>query len=149
MNVELLVVPFDTGVRGWRMGAGPEHLLRAGLEDRLRSAGRSVTSSVIVPARDGGAEIATAFELMANLATAVRGAIEAGRFPLGSPAIATPRRERSPGFRSVPRGLLVRRPRRLQHTRDHDERLPRRLGPRDRDGLVLAQDDGVDSGFRR
>lgn len=82
MNVELLVVPFDTGVRGWRMGAGPEHLMRAGLEDRLRSAGRSVTSSVIVPARDGGAEIATAFELMANLATAVRGAIDAGRFPL-------------------------------------------------------------------
>lgn len=31
MDIQLVLVPYDTARRGWRSGAGPEHLLRAGL----------------------------------------------------------------------------------------------------------------------
>jgi arginase len=82
MNVDLLLVPYDTALRGWRMGAGPERLLEAGLISRLESLGHSVSSSVITPERDAPAEIATAFELMRRVAEQVRAAREQGRFPL-------------------------------------------------------------------
>lgn len=83
MDVDLLIVPYDTGRRGWRMGAGPEHVLRGGLVERLRSAGHAVVSSVIeAEAKDASAEIATAFLLMRRIAGHVREAIGAGRFPL-------------------------------------------------------------------
>ncbi len=83
MEVELLLVPYDTGLRGWRMGAGPDHLVGAGLVSRLNALGYAVASSVVTPERDGvPAEIATAFELMRLLAQRVRAARAAGRFPL-------------------------------------------------------------------
>ncbi|HKH49751.1 MAG TPA: arginase family protein [Thermoanaerobaculia bacterium] len=82
MNVELLLVPYDTALRGWRMGAGPEHLLQAGLISRLEALGHAVSSSVIMTVRDAPAEIGTAFELMRLVAQRVRAAREQGRFPL-------------------------------------------------------------------
>ena len=36
MDIQLLAVPYDSGNRGARMGAGPEKLLDAGLERILR-----------------------------------------------------------------------------------------------------------------
>ncbi len=42
MRVVLIAVPYDSGRRGERMGAGPEHLLRAGLPNRLAQAGHEV-----------------------------------------------------------------------------------------------------------
>ena len=83
MDVQLLIVPYDTARPGWRMGAGPEHLLDGGLAARLVSAGHKVHVSAVAP-QDAGAtaEIGTAFELMRLLAWRVRDAVEAGRFPL-------------------------------------------------------------------
>lgn len=83
MNVALLLVPYDTARRGWRSGAGPGHLLDAGLADHLRRQGHSVDHLVIEddPALPP-AEIRTAFELCRRLAPAVREARAAGRFPL-------------------------------------------------------------------
>lgn len=82
-QVELVLVPYDTGLRGWRMGAGPEHLVGAGLVSRLSASGYLVHTSLVTPERDGPpAEIATAFELMRLLAPRVRAALAAGRFPL-------------------------------------------------------------------
>ena len=84
MDVELLLVPYDTARRGFRCGAGPEHLVNAGLVDRLRAGGHRVVGTQIIeddPAQSP-AEIRTAFELMRRLATAVRGARAAGHFPL-------------------------------------------------------------------
>lgn len=83
MNVAVLAVPYDTAMRGWRSGAGPEHLLRAGLLERLRSRGHDVVSETITDIPDQQpAEVRTAFELMRGIARRVRAAREAGRFPL-------------------------------------------------------------------
>ena len=84
MDVQLILVPYDTAYRAWRSGAGPEHLLRAGLAAHLGASGHSVAEVQIIEA-DGAqrpAEIATGFELMRRVAGAVRAARAADRFPL-------------------------------------------------------------------
>jgi arginase len=83
MEIQLLVVPYDSGKRGARMGAGPEKLLDAGLERTLRESGHIVHTKVAELAPDSWhAEIQTSFELMRMLSYAVREAREAGRFPI-------------------------------------------------------------------
>ena len=84
MDIQLLLVPYDSGQRAWRCGAGPEHLVRAGLPAHLQRQGHIVTAIHIIeddPAYPP-AEIRTAFELARRLATAVRSARTAGHFPL-------------------------------------------------------------------
>ena len=83
MQIELIAVPYDSAHRGRRMGAGPEHLLRAGLPDRLAELGHRVHVRVLeAPAETWRAEIATAFDLARGVAAAVREARTAGTFPL-------------------------------------------------------------------
>ena len=48
VNIQLLLVPYDSGHRGWRCGAGPEHLLRAGLRGHLERLGHAVTTVQII-----------------------------------------------------------------------------------------------------
>ena len=80
--VHLIAVPYDSGQRGERMGAGPETLMPV-LADRLRDAGHQVESMTIdVPDDAWRTEIGTTFELAAGVAYAVRVAREAGAFPL-------------------------------------------------------------------
>jgi arginase len=84
MDIQLLLVPYDSARRGSRCGAGPEHLVRAGLVAHLHGQGHVVTAVHIIeddPAYPP-AEIRTAFELARRLATAVRSARAAGHFPL-------------------------------------------------------------------
>ena len=83
MNVTLILVPYDTAVRGWRMGAGPEHLVAAGLVPHLEGLGHRVRLTQ-VSAEEGRqpAEIRTAFELMRGVANEVRAAVSGGGFPL-------------------------------------------------------------------
>jgi arginase len=84
MKIQLLLVPWDSGRRGWRCGAGPEHLIRAGLPDHLHRQGHDVTAMHLIeddPA-ESPAEIRCAFELARRLAVAVRSARSAGHFPL-------------------------------------------------------------------
>ncbi|MBB4638242.1 arginase family protein [Longimicrobium terrae] len=79
MNIHLIAVPYDSAVRGWRMGAGPEALLRSGLEDHLRARGHHVATEIVEAPDDGPAtEIRTAFVLAAALRDRVRTAREAG-----------------------------------------------------------------------
>jgi arginase len=83
MHIELLIVPFDTARLGWRMGAGPDHLLAGGLVPRVERASHAVTVTRVNPGDDRPlAEIATAFELMRRLADRVRDALAGKRFPL-------------------------------------------------------------------
>jgi arginase len=83
METRLLLVPYDSGQRNVRMGAGPEHLRSAGLIDRLAAAGHDVDARVIEPASmSWRAEVQTSFELMRAVADEVRAARNAGRFPL-------------------------------------------------------------------
>jgi len=83
VHIELIAVPYDSAHRGRRMGAGPEHLLRAGLPDRLAEIGHQVHVRVLEAPADGWrAEIRTAFDLTRAVAGAVRDARSTGAFPL-------------------------------------------------------------------
>ena len=83
MDVQLLAVPYDSGNRGVRMGAGPERLLDAGLQRALTDQGHRVHASIAeLPAGSWQSEIQTSFELMRMLAVAVANARAAGRLPV-------------------------------------------------------------------
>ena len=83
MEIQLLAVPYDSGNRGVRMGAGPEALLTAGLQHALRAAGHTVHVKIAeLPPHSWSAEIQTGFELMRMLSGAVRDARAANRFPI-------------------------------------------------------------------
>jgi arginase len=84
MNIQLLLVPYDTARRGWRSGAGPDHLVNAGLTTHLQSQGHVVADIQVIEddPTQPLAEIRTAFELARRLAGAVRDARATGRFPL-------------------------------------------------------------------
>jgi arginase len=83
VDLQILAVPYDSGHRGIRMGAGPEALLRAGLEQSLKERGHTVHVKIAeLPADSWQAEIQTAFDLMRLLAAGVREARAAGRLPI-------------------------------------------------------------------
>src|SRR5687768_1662256 len=83
LRVHLMLVPYDSGMRGARMGAGPEKLMAAGIAEKLRRDGHAVTSEVIeLPAGFFGAEVQASFELNRRLATAVTQAVSRDALPL-------------------------------------------------------------------
>lgn len=83
MEIRLLLVPYDSGQRNVRMGAGPERLRTAGLEKHLTDQGHRVDSEVVEPASTNWrAEVQTSFELMRAVAKRVRAARQEGRFPI-------------------------------------------------------------------
>lgn len=82
-NIDLILVPWDSGHRGKRTGAGPEALVEGGLRTRLEQRGHDVRVVIVEPPPAAlHAEIATAFGLAARIAVAVRTASLAQRFPL-------------------------------------------------------------------
>ena len=81
MLINIFQVPYDTARPDWRMGGGPGHLLRGGLEDALRAGGHTLTTTRIDSADPFPSEIKTAFELYARLAESIRASDE-GAFPL-------------------------------------------------------------------
>lgn len=82
-DVRLITVPYDSGLRGWRMGAGPDRLLESGLADALRAAGHTVSAEhVELPAGTPAAEIAATFALAAELSDRVRAARAEGALPV-------------------------------------------------------------------
>lgn len=82
MRLTLIAVPYDSGRRRERMGAGPRHLLERGLPDRLREAGHEVeVAEVLLP--DGfHTEVTAGVELMRRVAGRVAAARDAGRLPV-------------------------------------------------------------------
>ena len=83
MDVQLLAVPYDSGNRSVRMGAGPERLIEAGIQPALTRHGHRVHASIAeLPAGSWQSEIQTGFELMRMLAVGVASAREAGRLPI-------------------------------------------------------------------
>ncbi|HVE80143.1 MAG TPA: arginase family protein [Gemmatimonadaceae bacterium] len=80
-EVRLLRVPYDSGQRGVRMGAGPDRLAGPTAE-RLRREGYHVGEETIDAPPGFGAEVATAFALMRALALRVRAARDAGALPV-------------------------------------------------------------------
>lgn len=122
MNVRLLVVPYDSGLRNARMGAGPERLVQLEWPDRLRRLGHDVDVRTIEADAEPPAEIAVAFELAGRVADEVGAARREGRFPvvlsgncaaavgvvagLARPAADTPGEARS-GVTAEPRRVRV------------------------------------------
>ena len=83
MEIQILAVPYDSGHRGLRMGAGPEALLKAGLVETLREEGHKVHVRIAeLDERQWQAEIQSSFELMRMLSAGVREARAAKRFPI-------------------------------------------------------------------
>ncbi len=83
MHIDLLVVPYDSAHRGIRTGAGPTHLIDAGLQAELEGLGHHVSSATLDPPPDSWrAEIGTAFELAARIAAHVRVSRELGHLPI-------------------------------------------------------------------
>jgi arginase len=83
VDIQLLAVPYDSGNRGARMGAGPEALLEGGLAQALREAGHRVHVKIAeLPADAWHAEIQTGFELMRMVSLAARDARDGGRLPI-------------------------------------------------------------------
>lgn len=83
-KVRLMQVPFDSGIRGARMGAGPPVLAEAGAARRLRDRGHEVDERVLEPPSPAGwqAELRTAFELHHVIAGQVRAARTAQQLPV-------------------------------------------------------------------
>ena len=83
MEIRLLLVPYDSGQRNIRMGAGPEHLCASGLKEHLTAQGHTVELKTIEPASaNWRAEVQTSFELMRVVAENVRRTREARQFPI-------------------------------------------------------------------
>jgi hypothetical protein len=57
-GITIFAVPYDSGHRALRMGAGPEHLLSNGVEGVLAATGREIRSEVLQPTSTFRAEIA-------------------------------------------------------------------------------------------
>jgi arginase len=81
-HVALILVPYDCGLRGVRMGGGPEHLMERGMVGALEGDGHQVTVTRLESTVEPPAEIAVAFDLTRTLATAVGAARAAGQLPI-------------------------------------------------------------------
>ena len=81
-KVQILLVPYDSGHRSLRMGAGPEHFVDNGLIQTLESEGHEVSVETIETQSDFRAEVQTQFGLYKSLAEKVSKARRSGKFPL-------------------------------------------------------------------
>jgi arginase len=83
VRVDLLSIPYDSGMRGARMGAGPDALLAAGLASRLTASGHEVSDTAIeLPESGFFPEAQAAFALDRSLARTVSACIARGAFPM-------------------------------------------------------------------
>jgi arginase len=82
MKVQVVQVPYDSGHRSVRMGRGPEHFVRNGVEETLRQSGNEVHTDTVEATGSFRTEIKTAFELHKLVAERVRSAAQRGCFPL-------------------------------------------------------------------
>lgn len=81
MRVQILVVPYDSGRRDFRMGNGPRRLLERGLDAAWTKHAHDVAMEwVDVPAAEAS-DVRSSFDLYAALATRVRAAHADKRFP--------------------------------------------------------------------
>jgi arginase len=81
MKLHALLVPMDSGHRGWRMGAGPERLLEAGVLDGVREHGVNVSVERYEPESPDG-EVGSAMRIASWLSARIVAARRAGAFPL-------------------------------------------------------------------
>ena len=81
-SVAIFAVPYDSGHRALRMGAGPQHFLSNGMENALAATGHAVSSEILEARSSFLTEITTTFELLGEVARRVHGAAGSGDLPL-------------------------------------------------------------------
>lgn len=81
MDLIVLVVPYDSGTRDWRMGAGPKRLLEFGLIDHLESLGHSVAVEWI-EADERNPDLQNVLEINSQISELVRRAANQQRVSL-------------------------------------------------------------------
>jgi arginase len=82
MQIQLLQVPYDSGLRSARMGCGPAYFVQHGVDELLRARGWTVEVETIESQRPFPSEITTSLEVSYRLAKRVQAAKEQGAFPL-------------------------------------------------------------------
>ncbi len=82
MDIELILVPYDSGYKGVRAGCGPIRFLEHGLDQILSGSGHKVTVQQIDSCARLTTEIGATFELARNLAAVVRSAVDRQAFPI-------------------------------------------------------------------
>jgi arginase len=82
MHIHTILVPYDSGHRGERMGRGPLHFREHGVGERLRALGHDVVETVIEAASPFPTEIGTSFALYRSLAEQIRATVADGGWPL-------------------------------------------------------------------
>src|SRR5437879_12956948 len=70
-RVQIIQVPYDSGIRSVRMGNGPGHFVGNGLAELLRAAGHKGCVESVEPKAEFRAEVQTQFELYGLLAERV------------------------------------------------------------------------------
>jgi len=80
-EVAIITVPYDSGRKLWRMGAGPA-ALRGGVASALTRSGHVITETVLAPAELLELEIAGTFELYARLGAELSVVRSRGAFPV-------------------------------------------------------------------
>jgi arginase len=82
VKLQLMLVPYDSGYRGLRMGHGPMHFAEHGAQDFLTSLEYNVETQWIESQLQFRSEVTTAFDLNRALAIQVAAAHQQGDFPL-------------------------------------------------------------------
>jgi arginase len=77
--IKLIVVPYDSGRRSYRMGRGPEFLLASGLIEQLKREGVAATVTTIETA---GGPLDSAFDSARQVAAATRDAVQNQAIPV-------------------------------------------------------------------
>lgn len=82
MRVDVVQVPYDSGHRGLRMGAGPLHIVEAGLVGALAGSGHDVDLVKVELESTFPGEVASAFQLARSVRNRVASARSRERFPI-------------------------------------------------------------------
>ena len=82
MEISLIQVPYDSGHRNLRMGAGPEKIVHSGLATELSNAGHKVRMRSIQVESQFHTENWTSFSIIRELANQVRNSKISNQFPL-------------------------------------------------------------------
>jgi len=82
MHIHTILVPYDSGHRGARMGRGPLHFGEHGVSHRLRTRGHQVSEATIDVPAAFPTEVGTSFAVYRSLSEQVRAVVAGGGFPM-------------------------------------------------------------------
>ena len=82
MHIQTILVPYDSGHRGARMGRGPLHFGEHGVSHRLRTRGHQVSEVTLDVPAAFPTEVGTSFAVYRSLSEQVRAVVAGGSFPI-------------------------------------------------------------------